>query len=117
MFALCKKHPEYTYTALVRSEEKGKLVTDAFPNVRTVQGDNDSSDLLKKESADADIVIRKAEANLTYTRLSSMTSARMQTQQTRPITRERQRPLPRVSSRATAKTTPDTGCTLVEPAS
>jgi N-acetyl-gamma-glutamylphosphate reductase len=59
LYALYKKHPEYTYTALVRTEEKGKSVTDKFPKVRTVLGDNDSSDLLKKESAGADIVIRK----------------------------------------------------------
>lgn len=35
------------------------MVTDKFPKVRTVLGDNDSSDLLKEEASKADIVIRK----------------------------------------------------------
>jgi N-acetyl-gamma-glutamylphosphate reductase len=58
LYELYNKHPEYSYTALVRTAEKGKSVTDKFPKVKTVQGDNDSSDLLKKEASKADIVIR-----------------------------------------------------------
>lgn len=34
-------------------------MTDSYPKVRVVQGDNDSSDLLKEEASKADIVIRK----------------------------------------------------------
>jgi nucleoside-diphosphate-sugar epimerase len=59
LYELYNKHPEYSYTALVRTAEKGKSVTDKFPKVKTVQGDNDSSDLLKKEASKADIVIRE----------------------------------------------------------
>lgn len=61
LYALHEKHPEYNYTALVRTEEKGKQVTEKYPDVRIVQGDNDSSDLLKKEAANADIVIRESD--------------------------------------------------------
>ncbi|GAB7354743.1 hypothetical protein MBLNU459_g5154t1 [Dothideomycetes sp. NU459] len=60
LYALYKAHPEYSYTTVVRTPEKGKLVKDAFPGVRIVQGDNDSSDLLKEEAAQADIVIPDA---------------------------------------------------------
>jgi nucleoside-diphosphate-sugar epimerase len=59
LYELYNKHPEYSYTALVRTAEKGKSVTDKFPKVKTVQGDNDSSDLLKEEASKADIVIRE----------------------------------------------------------
>jgi len=63
LYELYNKHPEYSYTALVRTAEKGKSVTDKFPKVRTVQGDNDSSDLLKEEASKADIVIHTADAS------------------------------------------------------
>ncbi|KAG9662957.1 NAD(P)-binding protein, partial [Aureobasidium melanogenum] len=63
LYELYNKHPEYSYTALVRTSEKGKSVTDKFPKVKTVQGDNDSSDLLKKEASKADIVIHTADAS------------------------------------------------------
>jgi len=33
-------------------------VKDAFPNIRLVIGDLDSSDLIEKEAAKADVVIR-----------------------------------------------------------
>ncbi|KAG9751495.1 NAD(P)-binding protein, partial [Aureobasidium melanogenum] len=63
LYELYNKHPEYSYTALVRTPEKGKSVTDKFPKVKTVQGDNDSSDLLKEETSKADIVIHTADAS------------------------------------------------------
>ncbi|CAD0082486.1 unnamed protein product [Aureobasidium vineae] len=63
LYELYNKHPEYSYTALVRTPEKGKSVTDKFPKVKTVQGDNDSSDLLKEEASKADIVIHTADAS------------------------------------------------------
>ena len=39
-------------------------MTDKFPKVKTVQGDNDSRDLLKEEASKADIVIRKLNQDL-----------------------------------------------------
>jgi predicted phosphodiesterase len=44
---------------LCTSFTTSKSVTDKFPKVKTVQGDNDSSDLLKEEASKADIVIRE----------------------------------------------------------
>ncbi|KAK3053033.1 hypothetical protein LTS18_012207, partial [Coniosporium uncinatum] len=63
LHALYNAHPEYTYTALVRTPEKGRSVTSAYPNVHVVLGDNDSSDLLRTESAAADIVLHTADAS------------------------------------------------------
>lgn len=57
---LFKKHPEYEYSALVRTQEKAQTVKKAYPNVRTVIGGNDDADILKKEAAQADIVLRKS---------------------------------------------------------
>lgn len=58
LYALYNKHSDYEIAALVRSEEKGKPVKEAFPNVRLVIGDLDSSQLIEDESAKADVVIR-----------------------------------------------------------
>jgi uncharacterized protein YbjT (DUF2867 family) len=58
LHALYNKHPDYSYTALVRSEEKGQPVKKAFPNVRLVIGDLDDSKVLEEEAAKADVVIR-----------------------------------------------------------
>ncbi|KAK3203186.1 hypothetical protein GRF29_112g454745 [Pseudopithomyces chartarum] len=63
LYELYEKHPDFEYTALVRTPEKGKQVTSKFPKVRIVQGDNDSTDLLREESSKADIVIHTADAS------------------------------------------------------
>ncbi|TDZ26090.1 Uncharacterized protein Cob_v000061 [Colletotrichum orbiculare MAFF 240422] len=59
---LAKSHPEYVIRALVRDEAKGKLVTDAYPNVAIVQGDLDSVDVLASEVSNAEVVIHLASA-------------------------------------------------------
>lgn len=59
LYALNKKHPEYEYAALVRTQEKADIVKKAYPNVRIVLGGNDDSEILKKEAANADVVLRK----------------------------------------------------------
>lgn len=58
LYALYNKHPDYEYSALVRSEEKGKPVKKAFADVRLVIGDLDSAEVLEEEAAKADVVIR-----------------------------------------------------------
>lgn len=59
LYALATKHPELSYTALVRSTEKAEQVRARYPSVRVVIGNLGDSDLLKKEAADADIVLRE----------------------------------------------------------
>lgn len=55
---LYKKHPDYEYTALIRSEEKAKQVTSKYPGVNIAIGDLDSYDLIKEQAAKNDIVLR-----------------------------------------------------------
>jgi len=59
LFAIYSKHPEFEYTALVRTEEKAAQVREAYPAVRLVLGDLDNADLLNQEASKADIVLRK----------------------------------------------------------
>lgn len=58
-YALNEAYPEFEWTLLVRSEEKGKKVLAKYPKVRIVYGDNNSADVLEREAAAADIVIRE----------------------------------------------------------
>lgn len=43
---------------LVRNEERGKLVSNKYPNVRLVYGDLSASEVIAKEAAAADVVLR-----------------------------------------------------------
>lgn len=43
---------------LVRDANKSDAITAAFPGIRVVVGDLDDYELLKREAADADIVVR-----------------------------------------------------------
>ncbi|KAK6388771.1 hypothetical protein LTR65_007250 [Meristemomyces frigidus] len=61
--ALYEAHPDYEYTALVRTQEKADVVKKAFPPIRIVLGNLDDSDLLKEEAAKADIVLHAADAS------------------------------------------------------
>ncbi|OQE36798.1 hypothetical protein PENCOP_c011G04123 [Penicillium coprophilum] len=60
---LVANHPEYSYSALVRSTEKAEQVKAQYPFVRIVIGDLDDSALLERESAAADIVLHTADAS------------------------------------------------------
>ncbi|KAF9880865.1 nad dependent epimerase dehydratase family protein [Colletotrichum karsti] len=57
---LTKSHPEYAIRALVRDSTKSRLITDAFKDVKVVEGDLDSADILTKEVTSADVVIHLA---------------------------------------------------------
>lgn len=59
-----EKHPDYEYTALIRTEENAKQVTSKYPSVKTVIGDLDSFDLIKEHAAKNDIVLRTFKYNL-----------------------------------------------------
>jgi hypothetical protein len=63
---LHSKHPEYEYTALVRTKDKATLVEKAYPQVRTVLGDLDDSELLQQEASRADVVLRSSQSCLLY---------------------------------------------------
>lgn len=56
---LNERHPDYEYTALVRTAEKAKQVTSKYPNVKIVIGDLDNYDLIKEQAATNDIILRE----------------------------------------------------------
>lgn len=58
-YALYKAHPEYEYTALVRTQEKANLVKKAYASIRITLGDLNNSELLNDEASKADIVLRE----------------------------------------------------------
>ncbi|KAJ5462922.1 hypothetical protein N7475_007866 [Penicillium sp. IBT 31633x] len=63
LFAIASAHPDWEFSALVRSEEKAKQVTSKFPQIRTVIGDLDSSKLIEEEVKNADIVFSFADCD------------------------------------------------------
>ncbi|KAJ6006786.1 hypothetical protein N7451_004730 [Penicillium sp. IBT 35674x] len=60
---LVSKHPNFSYSALVRSTRKAEQIKAQYPNIRIVLGDLDDSALLERESAAADIVLHAADAS------------------------------------------------------
>jgi len=55
---LYTQHPDYQYTALVRTKDKATIVEKAYPNVKIVLGDLDNSELLEEQASKADVVLR-----------------------------------------------------------
>ena len=51
------KHPEYRFTALVRSNEKAAELAARYPLVRTVIGDGSNLESIQSEATNASIVI------------------------------------------------------------
>ena len=58
--ALYKAQPDWSYTVLVRSEDKGKSIQKQYPEVKLAIGSLDDSDVIKKAASEADIVIRES---------------------------------------------------------
>lgn len=58
LYAINKAHPDFSFSVLVRDSSKNDAIKAAFPTVRIVNGELDDFELLKKEAADADIVVR-----------------------------------------------------------
>lgn len=57
-------HPDWEFTVLVRSEEKAKPVTAAFPKVKVAISGLGDSKVLEEAAAAADIVLRKLSSQL-----------------------------------------------------
>jgi nucleoside-diphosphate-sugar epimerase len=55
---LTRKYPELEIIALVRNLGQAETVKSVLPHVKTVIGDLDSVEILKKQSVEADIVLR-----------------------------------------------------------
>lgn len=59
LYQLYQKHSDFEYALLIRTEEKAKKVQERFPKARIVIGGLDDSEILEREAAWADIVIRE----------------------------------------------------------
>lgn len=115
LYALNKKHPDYEYAALVRTQEKADIVKKAYPNVRIVLGGNDDSEILKKEAANADVVLRKLPPAIPCCQRVHIDPTKML--QMLPTTKEPPRPSLWASDLATQRRSPVTGYTPAAPAS
>ncbi|RDW64494.1 uncharacterized protein DSM5745_09905 [Aspergillus mulundensis] len=60
---LSQSHPDFEFSALIRTEEKAKYVRELYPNVRVVIGELDDADKIEKEAAWADIVLHTADSS------------------------------------------------------
>ncbi|KAK4898143.1 hypothetical protein LTR27_004150 [Elasticomyces elasticus] len=60
---LYKKHPDYDYSVLVRTQEKSDVVTKAYPRVKVILGGLDDLTLVEREAAKADVIIHTAESS------------------------------------------------------
>jgi hypothetical protein len=66
LYVLARKYPGFEYAALVRSEDSAAKVRAAYPSVRVVLGSLDDAELLKREAAWADLVLREFRSSLLF---------------------------------------------------
>lgn len=72
-YVLEKAHPDWEYTALVRSSDKGALLAKKYPKIRLVYGDLNSSQLLEDESMRADVVLSESPMRTSAWHVSHLT--------------------------------------------
>ncbi|KAK7223783.1 hypothetical protein V2G26_011786 [Clonostachys chloroleuca] len=60
---LARTHPDYEFTLLVRSEEKGKPIKAKYPDVKLIYGGLTDSALIEQAAAEADIVVHTADSS------------------------------------------------------
>ena len=58
LHALKTAHPDYRISALVRDNAKADSISKAYPDVRIVLGDLDSTSIIEEEASEADVVVR-----------------------------------------------------------
>ena len=58
LYQIHQRYPDFEYALLIRSEDKAKKVRSEYSKARIVIGGNDDIELLEREAAWADIVIR-----------------------------------------------------------
>jgi hypothetical protein len=56
---ITRERLHWNVSALIRDAEKASFVQKAYPNVRVVEGDPDSSGVIEREVERADIIYRK----------------------------------------------------------
>ncbi|KAF7122742.1 hypothetical protein CNMCM5793_000852 [Aspergillus hiratsukae] len=63
LHALHSAHPEYIISTLVRDPKKAATLSQAYPNIRIVSGDLDSTSLIEEEAHQADVVVHTASSS------------------------------------------------------
>ena len=59
MASLQEQYPEYEITCLVRTQDKADTIRAVHPDVKVVLGDNESAEIVERETMNADIVFRE----------------------------------------------------------
>ncbi|KAE8356168.1 hypothetical protein BDV28DRAFT_127762 [Aspergillus coremiiformis] len=62
-YAIHRAHPNWQYSVLVRSKDKAAQVASKYPNVRIVDGDLNSANIIEEEVKNADIVLNCADCD------------------------------------------------------
>ncbi|KAF9891002.1 hypothetical protein FE257_005259 [Aspergillus nanangensis] len=62
-YAVHQAHPDWQYSLLVRSKDKGAQVSSKYPDVKIVYGDLDSASIIEEEVKNADIVLHCADCD------------------------------------------------------
>jgi hypothetical protein len=57
--SLQEQYPEYEITCLVRTQDKADTIRAVYPDVKVVLGDNESAEIVERETMNADIVFRE----------------------------------------------------------
>ncbi|KAJ5108870.1 hypothetical protein N7456_005545 [Penicillium angulare] len=63
LYLVARTHPEWNVSALVRDVEKAAKLAKEYPEVRIVNGDLDSADIIENEVKNADIVFQIADCD------------------------------------------------------
>ncbi|KAJ5185787.1 hypothetical protein N7491_006342 [Penicillium cf. griseofulvum] len=63
LYAIHQAHPDWEYSILIRSKDKGAQVASQYPSARIVYGDLDSLDIIEEEVKNADIVYHTADCD------------------------------------------------------
>ena len=120
LYQVQQRYPDFEYALLIRSEDKAKKVRSAYPKARIVIGSNDDIELLEREAAWADIVIRMYTVcvvlifpQFRHTFNGRRANLLLQIRPTHPTTPMRRRLSPRVWYRVIRPRDPDSGCTPV----
>lgn len=70
--SLQEQHPEYEITCLVRTLDKADNIRAVYPDVKVVLGDNESAEIVERETMNADIVFRECRFEINFNVPSSL---------------------------------------------
>ncbi|OJJ02221.1 hypothetical protein ASPVEDRAFT_52957 [Aspergillus versicolor CBS 583.65] len=80
LYVVANAHPDWQLSALIRNKDKEIQVKSQYPNVRVVNGDLDSTDVIENEVKEVDIVLHFANCD----HVASATAIAKGAQQHRP---------------------------------